>query len=677
MRYRAKSMRVFFSHPKGANPGDYVFLPAEEDFSGFKKAERKASAPIKAFANPEFEDRSAFGKVDGHLEIAPAFGYNGTAGGRLWARQKVLYYPFTTSVPLVPGRKYRFSYMAKSHAWGATTVEWELLRGGKKVDSALGPICTDVGDGWTKRELVIAPRTPQQPGDESRILVISTQRGRESISDPEQNYVDIDNFVLREDVPDWHLANTWPTHNRVFGDSGNVRFCTFFKGAYIPLGGDPVYDVKLVSADGQVVSRRRIEGIREGSFTARLGRFSYSGPAKLVVSLYDRRNRIFAGERSIDVEAMSSCPRSCGEVSIDEGGVAWLDGKRFMPLGFYAKFADEKLYPDLDDELKRFAGMGFNCVIDYCTEKLKTKESRDRYYGLMQKYGIKVFPVDFMGDGCASESQWAERMSGVERRAKELAEYPAVIGWYTMDEAGEDKIPQLDRTRRLLNRATPGKVTLPCNILDPEPFVGVGDVQSGDRYPIGRSPNLLDMHRYVSRCEACRPAAAWHAPQMYNWVTQNRAAVTNEALWRAGGREPKENEALSVALEYAVHGVNGFFFYSWFDIVRCPVKEVVDERWRIAASLAREMKALEPFITSGKGIEHLPHRDVKGSHHVALFTAPNGRKCVVVIGLDSDNEVEFSLPSGLSVLKSRHGNARYENGKWRFAGKEFSCDILM
>jgi hypothetical protein len=321
--------------------------------------------------------------------------------------------------------------------------------------------------------------------------------------------------------------------------------------------------------------------------------------------------------------------------------------------------------------------MGFNCVIDYCTEMLKTKEERDEYYALMDKYGIKVFPVDFMGDGCANEQQWKERMSVVENRAKELAQYPSVIGWYTMDEAGEDKIPQLERTRRSLNEATPGKVTLPCNILDPEPFASIGDVQSGDRYPVGRSPNLLDMHRYVSRCEACKPAAAWHAPQMYNWVTQNKASHTNEVIWRANGREPKENEVLSVALEYAVHGVNGFFFYSWFDIVRCPIKEVINERWRIAGSIAKQMRELEPYITSGKGIEHLSHRDIKGSHHVSAFTDTKGRKAVVIIGLDSDNEVEFELPKGFGNLKSKCGKARKVGNKWFFKGSEFTCDILM
>ena len=673
---RSKAMRAFFSHPKGANPGDYVFLPAEEDFSSFRRADFAPSVPLKAFANPEFEDRTAFGKVDKHLTIGPSYGFNGTAGARLWAWQKVLYYPFRTAFRLEPGKKYRFSYMGKSHAWGATTVEWELVRNGRKIDAALGPTSTDLGGGWVKRELVIAPKVPQQEGDESRILIIATQRGRESVSDQAENYIDIDNFTLREDVPDWYVAHAWPTHNKVYNDNGRVRLCSFFKGAYVPKDADPVYEVKLLDKAGETIVSRRIEHVREGAFTVPFGKLAYAGEAKLAVTLYDRKNRLNAGTREIEVSVTPTFRPGRNEIHVDENGVSWLNGKRFMPLGFYAKFADRTLYPDLEAELRKFSAMGFNCVIDYKTELLKTKADRDRYYGLMDKYGIKVFPVDFMGDGCATEAQWAERASGVEARAKELAKYPAVLGWYTLDEAGEDKIPLLVRTRRALNRVSPGKVTLPCNILDPEPFACVGDVQSGDIYPIGKSPDLMDMDRYTSRAAACRPAASWQAPQMYNWITQNRAAVTNEAIWRAGGREPTENEALSVALLFAAHGVNGFVFYSWYDIPRCPIPSVVDERWRIAAALAKELKALEPYITSGVALEPVAHTDAKGSHRIVALTDPKGRKAVLVVGLEGDNEAKFSLPKEFGQLKSQCGKAVCENGKWTFKGKEFSCDIL-
>ena len=75
----------------------------------------------------------------------------------------------------------------------------------------------------------------------------------------------------------------------------------------------------------------------------------------------------------------------------------------------------------------------------------------------------------------------------------------------------------------------------------------------------------------------------------------------------------------------------------------------------------RRLKELEPYIMSGKPIEVLPRKDVRGrTRAVALEDAKGGKK-VLVIGLGIDNECSVTLPDG-----SKH----------TFNGKEFSCEIL-
>jgi hypothetical protein len=304
---------------------------------------------------------------------------------------------------------------------------------------------------------------------------------------------------------------------------------------------------------------------------------------------------------------------------------------------------------------------------------LRKKEDREFFYGLCSKYGIRVLADDFAG-----YQHKADRLHEIAAQAKELAKYPAVLGWYTMDEASEDKVPLLDRIRRELNAVTPGHIVLTCNIMSPPPYLPTADVQGGDSYPVSERPDcsLEGTENYMRRAYACRPAAGWHAPQALNWANYRRGALDDKDVYLKSGREPEENEMLAVALCFAANGVTGFTFYSYFDIYRGPFPELYEKRWEKVKKVGAAMKDLEPFIVSGRKILEIGRTDVKGISRVVAMTDGNGGVRVLVYGLTRDNECTFRLPKAFGKMASPCGNVREKDGVYTYSGREFTCDIL-
>ena len=270
-------------------------------------------------------------------------------------------------------------------------------------------------------------------------------------------------------------------------------------------------------------------------------------------------------------------------------------------------------------------------------------------------------------------------MSDFMALAEDLVRYPAVIGFYTMDEGSEGFVEPMTKIRKLLNGVAPAHMTYICNILRPTPFLPMADIQGGDDYPIkSRRPYSLDgCHNRLSGIRSCAPAAIWYAPQAYNWAGHDvRGASKDPELYKKSGREPEENEMLAVALLNAADGVTGFFFYSYHDIFRCPVKEWIPLRWERMCRVGKVLRSLEPFIMSGQGIRDVPHRDSKDKTRIAALTDGNGAWRVIVVGLGENHETRFALPAEYGTLKGRCGFVTREGEEYVFRAKEYSCDLL-
>ena len=630
---------------------------------------------LDAFDNPDFELTSEYGPYDAYTEIGRGFGYNGNGGARISGFLRHSFaLPVKTTLHLQAGERYVFSLDTRSASPSVIEqIAFEVYdkATGKYDHGYWGRTSADIGSGWRREELAFVPRRDLDASTDRLRFIVSVQLDASLPEPTAETYVDCDNAVLRTDEPLWYFCNTWPTHNKVFNEEGRLRAYSSFVGSFLPADAQPSYALALLDETGGMLAEAAAEEA-SGVLTAAFGRIPYEGPATLVCSLYDRGRLV--GTRSRDVTVAPTYVPKKGEVFIDELGRALVDGKPFMPLGFYSSFNPTQYSHDYTAEhLRRIAAEGFNVLIDYSTYLMTSKAERDFFYGTCAELGIRVLATDFAG-----YQQKPDRLSEIGPKALELAQYPALIGWYTMDEASEDKVPVLDRIRRELNRVTPGHVVLTCNIMEPAPYLPTADVQGGDKYPIDRGEGvcLRSAEAYMRRAGACRPAAAWHAPQWYNWANGRRGALESPEAYDAAGREPTANEMLSVALAYAANGMTGFTFYSYFDHFKGPYPERVETRWQDMCAVGRAMRDLEPCLTSGLVRREIPVTNVRGESRAVALSDGKGGSRVLVYGLDCDNACTFTLPPEIGRCVATCGNVTEADGVYSYAGREFTCDVL-
>ena len=633
-------------------------------------------ASIAAFSNPDFEDSSKYGKVNDHVEIG-RFGYNGNGGVRIYPKKRYSYVvPLKDGVRFEKGQRYVFS--ADVCNFGDSTSQIAVEAYNKKTKKYAhgfwGMTGTKLEGGWTHYDSYFIPKV--EPEEVEYRFIVYTALSRRNGADPNDpgNYTHADNIAVSEAQPVWELSVVWPTHFKIFKEHGRVRFCSNFIGSYLDKNAEPVYEFELQKPDGTILSKGKAKNPQSKAFTVGFGRINYEGPSILVAKLKDRGKTLDSCKFELTV-APCYKPKK-GEVVVSEDARAFVDGKPFMPIGFYTSLADLKKHSleDAERQMNEIRSMGFNLIMDYSTYILGSKAQREAFYAICQKTGLRVLADDF---SYKSAKLLADHKSPTYARAKELTEYPAIIGFYTMDEASPDKIPALTETRRRLNEIAPGHIVNTCNIFSPYTFLMTADIAGGDKYPVdvGSNRNLCSMEAYCRDLEATT-MCGWHAPQAYNWANSRNEAKNCPEKYRTMGREITENEMLSVALLYASYGVKGFIFYSWFDIHRCPIPEWIPKRKENARKVAAALRDMESFIMSPYRYEEVAHTDIKGSHRILSWRDENGRRRVTIVGIMSDNECTFRLPQSFGSLKSRCGKTTFKNGVWTFKGKEFSCDIL-
>ena len=647
-----------------------------DGFEGYAKREMAEAVDMNAFENADFEDVSKYGKVNDNIEIG-RFGFNGNGGMRERPFKTKLAWRLSFKGRLEPGRRYVFSTNVRPHGkisfQTACDIYNKKLR--KYVGGAWGPKSTPLADGWRRQEVDFIAK--DDPDDlDYKFMVYAFVPNGADLEDPE-NYVDVDNIAIHLDAPKWYFCNTWPTHNRIHSDGARLRCNSSFLGSFLDKGADAAYAFRLLAGDGRLLAERVMRADENGNMTADFGKLAYEGPSTVEVTLYDRHSRQNLGTRTLSLTAMKT-PDAAKGLFVKENGVVLKDGKPFMPLGFYTGLAyrDKVSREQLEAELKRMHDAGFDAIIEYGSYSLPKGKPRDTFYGLCEKYGVYVLVDDFKVTVKFNEID--AKMPKFRERAEDLVRYPAVIGFYTMDEGSESFVAPLTKIRRMLNEVAPKHMVNVCNIMRAAPYLPIADIQGGDAYPVSkRKPHsLVSCHNRVKAIHDCAPAAIWWAPQAYNWASMVRGALQDAELYKKSGREPTENEMLAVALLNTSDGATGFFFYSHFDIFRCPVKEWIPQRWENMCRVGKVMRSLEPFIMSGCGITEVPHKDAKDAARVVALTDGKGAWRVIVVGLGENHETRFKLPAEYGELKSHCGFVTREGDEYIFRAKEYSCDLL-
>jgi len=646
------------------------------EFEGYSKREFGAPTELRAFDNAEFDDLTKFGRENANVEYGK-FGFNGNGGLRIRPLANGRTHRFQQRVALAKGKRYIFSADVHTHGKASAQIAvdtfWKDSRKYASGYGAWGASSKPLADGWKTFWVTFVAK---EGSDKIDYHFIAHCPGKNTYT--EDDWIDIDNISLREDVPVWYFCNTWPVHNKIYCEEGRIRCHSWFFGDFLEKDGKDVYELKLLRGDGasaaaSPLARCVLAPDETGVMTAAFGKLDYRGPATLTATIYDTIHRQELGTKTLEIEICPAPDRS-KHLFVQENGVVLRNGEPFMPFGFYTDLADPKKYDaaKLEAELKKLHEAGFNAMIDYQSYSLRTGPRCETYYRLCEKYGIGVL-TDAFGHGSATTNA----IDKSRALAAYLEKFPSLIGFYTMDEGAESVVPGLAATRRMLNEVCPGRMVNICNIMRAAPYLPAADIQGGDAYPIRLGGGgMMDTHNRVTRMQECGPAAIWWAPQCYNWVNQNQEARTNAVLYRKLGREPTENELLAVALLNAADGVTAFFFYSLFDLYRGPIPEWVDRRWTAMCNIAKVFKDLEPFILSGEKIIDVPHKDAKDPVRVAALSDGKGRWRVIVVGLGKNHDTTFTLPASYGQLRGMCGNAVFANGIYTYKAEEYVCDLL-
>lgn len=638
-----------------------------------------AGADVGAFPNGEFEDAAQFGRIDDLAEILPHGGYNGSAGLRVrpkkdskaYGRQNQFVVRSESFTPKC-GEKYVFSAILRAHGDAKANLAWQAWKDGWCLGQSWNAKRTDLGGGWVKREITVYYDDPAWAGAEFRYLLVAGLSSYEKVDETLDSYVDFDCLKINEDEPEWHFANVWPTHNHVYSDLGRIRFHTGYVGSYVPSGADAAaFRLVLRGADGQALSERKVKPAGP-TFTVDFGTLAYAGDATLEVTLDDAVAKKVCGRNTLRLKVVPTPRLKPGEVFITETGDTLIDGRKFMPLGFFTSLGGGGVY-DLEKAkraMARIRAAGFNTILEYWNTTFEARNVAD-FYDALKANGLKLI-FNFSGGYRGDVS------NHVARARRQLEADVPLLAWYTLDEADFSHLPALRALRHGLNELDPGHPTWQVNIRDIEPYLDVADVLGGDHYLVGKGQGCLkQMNRYMALAASCRPATMWYCPQCFNWANYKKGLLDDREKYLAAEIEPPLNQLLAIALLHASHGVKGFVFYMYDDIFRGPVPELYEKRWADVCEMGRILRSLEPFILSGEPIVELPAENVRGQTRAVALSDGQGRRRVLVIGLDYDNEARISLPTDCAGLTSRFGfTTRQADGKFLYRAGLRSCDLL-
>ena len=612
---------------------------------------------VNAFDNPGFENGSKFQAEKDGVEIANGLGYSTSGGMRLFpalGNGGRIQYKFKTDFKPEAGKRYNFGFSYKLHGDVFAHCYWESYCKGKYVQGCWNVTEKELADGWMRKWVSFVPKTNDADRHVFATIVQSKWAERQVCTNV-NDYVEFDDLFIEEDLPEWYLTNVWPTHNYVFSDNPRVRFYSGYAGEFIPKGGKPSFRVELLDSADKVLAVHETMD-EKGSFTVDFGKqVDYRGAGKLRVTATDTVSQKVCGTTVIDVTILPTVKPGKGGTFVTEDGQALLDGKPFMPLGFFASFGHSRKIEPFRGAMTEWKNAGANILLEYWM--FNWKEKIPEVLKTLEENGIKLM-LNVTGWHHRKDLLLTEHRDIIRDFMKE----PALFGYYLTDEAPMTLIPYVHSMRKMINETDTDHPTWECNLFEPAAYLKISDCYGADQYPIAvGSKGLLHMNADMAKWTVCRPSVAWLCPQCFNKANYRSGARESKEVYDRSGKEMTEESMLSVALLQASWGAKGFIFYQWDDLFRGPYPERFARRKADMLNVIRTLKGLEPFIMGGKPIVELPHEDVKGQTRVVRLTAADGRSVVLAIGLTLDNEAVFRLSNG-----NTHN----------FKGGEFSCEVI-
>ena len=288
-------------------------------------------------------------------------------------------------------------------------------------------------------------------------------------------------------------------------------------------------------------------------------------------------------------------PSRADDSIIDGHNRLIVDGRPYLPLGFYAEAWDPLTVSNLD----LVASGPYNTIVPYsfpdrrqmdmCAARgLKVLYNANVYYGTRWAFG-RVKSED-------EEETWT---AGV---VAEFKDHPALLGWYVNDEFNIPFRDRLVARNRFVKSLDPRHVTWGVYMepLDSRWFLDCHDVLGVDPYPIkgnGREMEIMRCHEHPSAAlrKVANMRAVWQVVQVFDW-----GMFSAEKL-KKGSRPPTRSEISAMTQLAIAGGANGIFYLSLTSLASPVNGAEFHSRWADVLAAANEVKANEATILSPPG----------------------------------------------------------------------------
>jgi Carbohydrate binding domain len=391
---------------------------------------------------------------------------------------------------------------------------------------------------------------------------------------------------------------------------------------------------------------------------------SVDGPTDLRIPLpalepgrYDLAIHLLGPDQKVLQESKHTLERVADDFqptcTIDPHGRLLVEGKPFLPLGMYWSSIKE-------NELKTYADSKFNCLMPYGSPNEEQMDLAHRH-GMKVIYSVKDF---YAGSGHAPGfiKTEADEKPNVLNRVERFHDHPALLAWYLNDELSQSFMPRLEAHQQWIVEADPNHPTwvVLYQFREVGAYINTFDVIGTDPYPIGRAPAseaavwTAETRRQV---DGARPM--WQVPQLHNWINYRKDDGKSDSY-----RTPTYDEMRSMAWQCLCEGATGLIFYSWYDMRRNP-DVPFDQQWSELKRIAAEIDEVAPILLSvdeapvfnlevGDGTHHRPEDAPSWLHH--LVRMHDGKAYIFAVNDgDGAGQVRFQLPNDSAW---RIGNVR-------------------
>ena len=374
---------------------------------------------------------------------------------------------------------------------------------------------------------------------------------------------------------------------------------------------------------------------------------------------------------------------------LDENGVTWLNGKKFLPIGFFTYQLMR------EDDYKRLSENGFNFVsfgIKYRNPKgigSNSPEKMNAMLALLEKYNLKgIVQLVLMVPGKERLRVKLEGSFGqattpdgiIKLLGESIRNNKNLLAYYLSDENPRIELPDIRKNREILAKADPNHMTLSLtnNPDDFTVFAPTGDVFVYDTYPFGsRADHDPGTNTLTNADAAFKTLLDMKTPWWLCTQAYDRAIYRN----KLGEKMPEERQLTALPLLAAIYNAKGFYYFSYHAIFEKGNK--VDpnhskEMWPRVASSGKLLNKLAPYILGDKTAPAMKIINKTATLRGRRFIADNGKEAVILVSIEPKAVKAFvELPDAKKYKSLRNKAVKTGKGTWKFASDNIDYDVLI